>query len=503
MGERKFPNYHASNWGIIDEVSLYKEIMEKQSVNAANCLAVKCDSIAYTYRELNQKIQQLANALKEKGVSKGDKVLLMIEDPVKFVLSFFATSYLEAVIIPLYFYTGINKVDAIIEKYDINFLISDSIQDVQNQSKVSNYSLEEHVFHIYDFDGVQDPQMEQIKLILFTSGTTNIPKAIMLSENNILSNVQAISTYLKMNSSDKILLIKNLSHSSSIVGELLVGLYNGCSVIMTRKIQVGSVILRIMEEDKITIFFAVPTILKDIMSRKNIESYDIASLRTINFYGASMHYQDILNLIDRFPKVNIIYSYGQTEASPRVTYIERDELIKRPASCGRPIEKVSVSIVDDDGNEVETMQKGEIIVSGPNVMQGYYKNPEKTSKVIVNGLLHTGDIGYLDGDGFLYITGRRDNMVISAGKNIYLEEIENTILLYDGVKEVLVQAKDDGKGIAELFAFIVVEEENDFDKKLLVNHCKQRLENYKLPKIITIVEKLEKTPSGKIKRNQF
>lgn len=482
-------------------MSLYNEILKRQAFSNAEHLAVKCDQVEYTYGELDQRIQKLACALQDMGVEKGDKVLLMIENPIEFVMTFFALSFLGAVMIPLYYHTGLQKVEAIIEKYEINHLISDSAQSVKGEIE-GDIIIENHSFYVYGYCKEQDISLSNVELILFTSGTTNLPKAIMLSGNNILSNVKAISSYLKVSAEDKILLIKNLSHSSSIVGELLMGMFNGCSVVMTKKLQVGSVILKIMEENQITVFFAVPTILKDMMSNRKLDMFDIAKLRIINFYGASMHYQDILKLIDKFPWVNIIYSYGQTEASPRVTYIERADLLKHPASCGKPIEKVSVAIVDELGKKAEAMQRGEIIVAGPNVMQGYYKDPERTEKVIVDGVLHTGDIGYLDEEGFLYITGRRDNMVISAGKNIYLEEIENTILIFEGVKEVLVQAKSAENGVVELFGYIVVENEAEFDKVALIQHCKQRLENYKIPKAVIVVEKLEKTPSGKIMRSQ-
>ena len=484
-------------------MSLYHEILYRQALINENRLAVKCDLTEYTYGELNERVCELARKIKENGVTKGDKVLLMAEKPIEFVLAFFAVSLLEAIPIPLYYHTGLQKVEEILEKYEINALLCDGELSLTGRGEAQQILVTERSFYLHSFGGSQDSELSGVEIILFTSGTTNLPKAIMLSKDNVLSNIRAISLYLKVNANDRILLIKNLSHSSSIIGELLMGAYNGCAIVMTKKIQLSSVILKILQEDEITIFFAVPTILKDIMSHKKIGTYSLSRLRTINFYGASMHYQDILKLIDLFPRVNVIYSYGQTEASPRVTYIEREDLLKHPASCGKPIEHVTVAVVDEQGRTALAGQKGEIVVTGPNVMQGYYKNPEKTKQVIVDGVLHTGDIGYLDEEGFLYVTGRRDNMIISAGKNIYLEEVENVIMLFDGVKEVLVQPKFMDNGITELFSYIVTDGETPFDKAALFQHCKQRMENYKVPKAITVVEQLEKTPSGKIKRNQF
>ena len=209
---------------------------------------------------------------------------------------------------------------------------------------------------------------------------------------------------------------------------------------------------------------------------------------------------DILRLVELFPTVDIFYSYGQTEASPRVTYIERENLLKKPASCGREIKNVKVYIEDTEGNLLEPNVQGEVIVTGANVMLGYYKNPEKTANTVINGKLHTRDLGYMDEDGFLYITGRMDNMIISGGKNIYPEEIEGVLTSYEGVIEALCMARKKDNETSDLIAYIVLNEGYVLDYEGLLEYCKSYLELYKIPKEIIVVEELEKTPSGKIKR---
>lgn len=457
-----------------------------------NGRALQYQDKAFSYEELSIAILEKAKKYQQMGITANCKVAIVLTNPLDFILNSFAISSLNAIIMPIYPNTGIGKIEAIVSKYDINFIIS----SVQLSYEAI---LEDDGIVVYQHSQIIDDSLSDVMTILFTSGTTNTPKAIVLTKNNISSNVRAISAYLKLTIEDNILLIKSLYHASTLIGELLVGLYNGCFILVSTQLPVANVMLKLLEEKRISIFFAVPSLLKEIIVSKEREKYNLDQLRIVNFYGAPMNGTDIMRLSEILPDVNIIYSYGQTEASPRVTYIERNELLIRPTSSGKSIQGVRIDIVDDENQSVKPFEKGQIVVLGPNVMKGYYKNEEKTKATIVNGWLHTGDIGYLDEEGFLYVTGRKDNMVISAGKNIYIEEIENVLNEMDGIKEVLVQAKLDDRGIARIEALVV-----RCDERITVtdiqNHCLYKLENYKVPKKITFVEYLEKTNSGKIKR---
>jgi len=335
------------------------------------------------------------------------------------------------------------------------------------------------------------------EIILLTSGTTGAPKGIMLSRDNIKSNVEAIGDYLRLTLNDKIFMVKNMNHSSSIIGELLVGLDNMCTIVFNSKVLTASSMVNSICDNNITVFFAVPTILREIiLKHKQLNLEKIGHLRIINFYGAPMSSQDIDKLVELLPNCNLIYSYGLTEASPRVTYIMGSDLLKKAGSSGRPIKNVKIEISNKgiDNN-------GEIVVSGPNVMLGYYNDAEKTRKTIVDGKLYTGDYGYIDEDGYLYVQGRKDNMIISAGKNIYPEEIEQVLQTAEGVKEVLVRNISDDKGVEKFIAYIVTD---DIEPNMssLFEVCKNRLENYKIPSKFVYVKELEKTPSGKIVRKQ-
>lgn len=483
-------------------MSLYECILKKGFECDLGQVALMCDREEFTYLEFVEIVDSLAMQLEEAGIKRCAKVMIVVEDPLDFIFLLFAISKLNAICIPIYGKTGNEKLERIVNEYGINYVImGQSLFGNDIFFACKSYNGDKDIL-IYKFEEEYDYFLNEIGLILFTSGTTSTPKAIMLSVENIKSNVCGISAYLKLKKEDRILLIKNLSHSSSIVGELFVGIQNGCTVILTRKLPTTPTILKMMERESISIFFAVPTVLQGILSYKKLEKIDFSRLRIINFYGAPMSRENIIKLIKCFPMTNIIYSYGLTEASPRVTYIEKQDLLIKTNSSGKPIIDVSIKIVNSDGKMVKPYEIGEIVVNGPNVMRGYYRDDMRTLETVKDGNLHTGDIGYIDETGYLFVKGRKDNMFISAGKNIYPEEIEGVLMSYEDIQDALVRCEVRQSGISHIYAFVVMVEGKQFESREIFKYCKKQLEDYKIPHRIMEVRKLEKTPSGKIVRNQ-
>lgn len=461
------------------------------------------EKIAIKYKDVELSYCELDNAAKEIADKcfaniRRCNIGIVINNPMLFTVSLLAVSYLGCVAVPIYAYTGKEKIKDLVKKFSLEYVIFETGYDVFDVEKK-----EDGITYLSDLIIHKETSIDKnysdkdCEIILLTSGTTGTPKGIMLSRDNIKSNVEAIGEYLSLTLNDKIFMVKNMNHSSSIIGELLVGLDNMCTIVFNSKILTASSMVNSIHDNNITVFFAVPTILREIiLKHKQLNLEKIGHLRIINFYGAPMSSQDIINLVELLPKCNLIYSYGLTEASPRVTYIMGSDLLKKAGSSGKPIKNVNIEISNKgiDNN-------GEIVVSGPNVMLGYYNNAEKTRRTIVDGKLYTGDYGYIDEDGYLYVQGRKDNMIISAGKNIYPEEIEQVLQTAEGVKEVLVRNITDDKGVEKFIAYIVTDD-IELDMKSLFEVCKNGLENYKIPSKFVYVKELEKTPSGKIVRKQ-
>jgi len=204
-----------------------------------------------------------------------------------------------------------------------------------------------------------------------------------------------------------------------------------------------------------------------------------------------------------YPDVEFIYSYGLTEASPRVTYITTKKLLEKPQSSGVSISGVSVRIVDNKLNDVEENIIGQIGVIGPNIMLGYYNKSELSASVICDEMLLTGDLGYVDKDGFLYVVGRTDNMIIQSGKNIYPEEIEKVLLQNDRIFEAIVMEEIEESVGHVLVAYIVVKKDEQISKKEIIAYCACYLEDYKIPRKIVFLEELPKNPNGKIMRGRL
>lgn len=456
-------------------------------------IAIKYKDVELSYSELDDVIKKIADECF--ADIERCNIGIVVNSPMLFTMSLMAVSYLGCVAVPIYAHTGNEKIKELVKQFSLEYVIFEKGYDVLNCEE-STTVLSDLIIHKEVSVG-KNHSDKNCEIILLTSGTTGAPKGIMLSRDNIKSNVEAIGDYLRLTLNDKIFMVKNMNHSSSIIGELLVGLDNMCTIVFNSKVLTASSMVNSICDNNITVFFAVPTILREIiLKHKQLNLEKIGHLRIINFYGAPMSSQDIDKLVELLPNCNLIYSYGLTEASPRVTYIMGSDLLKKAGSSGRPIKNVKIEISNKgiDNN-------GEIVVSGPNVMLGYYNDAEKTRKTIVDGKLYTGDYGYIDEDGYLYVQGRKDNMIISAGKNIYPEEIEQVLQTAEGVKEVLVRNISDDKGVEKFIAYIVTD---DIEPNMssLFEVCKNRLENYKIPSKFVYVKELEKTPSGKIVRKQ-
>lgn len=456
-------------------------------------IAIKYKDVELSYSELDDVIKKIADECFS-DIERCN-IGIVVNSPMLFTMSLMAVSYIGCVAVPIYAHTGKEKIKELVKQFSLEYVIFEKGYDVLNCEE-STTVLSDLIIHKEVSVG-KNHSDKNCEIILLTSGTTGAPKGIMLSRDNIKSNVEAIGDYLRLTLNDKIFMVKNMNHSSSIIGELLVGLDNMCTIVFNSKVLTASSMVNSICDNNINVFFAVPTILREIiLKHKQLNLEKMGHLRIINFYGAPMSSQDIDKLAELLPNCNLIYSYGLTEASPRVTYIMGSDLLKKAGSSGRPIKNVKIEISNKgiDNN-------GEIVVSGPNVMLGYYNDAEKTRKTIVDGKLYTGDYGYIDEDGYLYVQGRKDNMIISAGKNIYPEEIEQVLQTAEGVKEVLVRNVSDDKGVEKFIAYIVTD---DIEPNMssLFEVCKNRLENYKIPSKFVYVKELEKTPSGKIVRKQ-
>jgi len=329
-------------------------------------------------------------------------------------------------------------------------------------------------------------------LYLYTSGTTGKPKGVVLTHRNLSYNVDSCQRAGEFDHRDSFLCLLPFFHTYAITGTILLPLLNGSKIVLVDRFQPLKV-MKLIEEHSISVFLAIPSMYRVLAHSEG--DFNLKSVRFPISGGEPLP----LAVAEAFEKrfgVPIFEGYGQTEASPVVSLNLPNK--RRLGTVGPALPGVEIAIWDDQKNPVGPDVIGEIMVRGPSVMQCYYNLPDETSKTITREWLHTGDLGKIDAEGFVTITGRKKDLIISAGENIYPREIEEVLVQHPMVKEVaVIGVKDEVRGEVPK-AFVIAREGMTVDEKELRQFCRENLAGYKVPKHIALVPDLPRTPTGKV-----
>lgn len=336
-------------------------------------------------------------------------------------------------------------------------------------------------------------------LIMSTSGTTGEPKCIMLSEENIISNLTDISDYFNIEKNDAILISRPLYHVAVLTGEFLLAITKGAKIIFDSDEAFNPQrALELISKYNITTFCGTPTTL-NLLARFNSHAQNKVQLNHIVISGECMGKAVGMNILMSFPNAKIYHVYGLTEASPRVCYLPPEQFEKHPDCVGIPLKTVEIQIRNTVGNVLKIGEIGILWIKGPNIMQGYYNDTEYTNSVLSDGWLCTGDIAVLKHNGLLKILGRSDDMMIRAGMNIYPTEIESVLKTDPRVVDVLIYGSYDSKIGCQINMKIVGEFNNVNEIKKL---CIKLLPKYQIPNKIELVTELQKSETGKVIRHE-
>ena len=343
---------------------------------------------------------------------------------------------------------------------------------------------------------------EDVAVQMYTSGTTGNPKGVQMTNRGFLALAPGFveaGPWYEWSEDDVSLIPMPVFHIGG-TGWAFQGLYNGCPAVVMPLAEAGD-ILDYIEKYKITKMFVVPAVLQFILANEKAAITDVSSMRVI-FYGASPIPEAVLvGSIKLFPNASFVQLYGMTETNGSVTYLPPEEHIvgnERLKSCGKPFNGCDIKIVDGDGNELPPRAVGEIVVWSDSLMKGYWNLPEATENAVHDGWYFSGDAGYLDEGGFLYIQDRLKDMIISGGENIYPAEVESALSLHDAVADIAVIGVPSERWGEEVKALIVKAPgtEPTFDE--LVAFARERIAGFKVPKSIDFVEELPRNPSGKL-----
>jgi len=335
------------------------------------------------------------------------------------------------------------------------------------------------------------PMAQEASILLYTSGTTGRPKAVMLSERNVLDNAAGSRDAIGFDHRDVMLAILPLFHAYGLTVTVVLPLTEGATIVIPDRF-IPRAILQTIEQHKVTAFVAVPGQYRVLV--KEPITVDASSLRICIAGAERLPDQVAHEFRERFDR-EILQGYGATEVSPVITV--NPPGANHIGSAGRPLPNLRLSITDDNGRELPANQTGEVCVQGSAVMLGYFNDPTGTARKISDGLLHTGDKGHIDNDGYLHLVGRADDLVKISGEKVYPAEVETALETIDGVEEAAVVALPDEKHGSRLAAFILLQAGRSLNESDLRAACRERMENYKIPRSIAFVEQMPRTATGK------
>ena len=460
-----------------------------------------------TYRELGENVARMMTVLRDLGVTEDARVAVLAQNSVQFIELWLAVSMMGAMLAPLNTRLTPHELRPISQEYDPFLLLTDGDLDVARSLVPPTTKIQPMGQELAALAAAAKPSApsstvseDDVMSVVYTGGTTGRSKGVMLTHRNRLSDALALIAATRMTRDDSWLDCSPVFHLSGTFCFLPI-FWTGGKIVIVSKFD-ATVFADQVQAESVTIGQMVPKMIQDTLDVIEPNDARLSTLRFLGHGGAPITEALLREACERLPHVEFASLYGATELSPMVTLFQHQERYSRGgrfASCGQPMLGVEVRIVDDSGQTVPTRSIGEVVVRGPNMMKGYFRRPDATAEAIVDGFYRTGDLGYVDEEGYLYIADRKKDMIISGGENIYSLEVETAIAEFPGVIEVVVYGRSDETWGEAVCATIVAADM--LDQEALKAHCRERLAGYKQPRHIEVVQTpLLRTPAGKVSK---
>jgi len=495
------------------------EIVRRSATRYGRRTAIIFNDRRYTFDEYNKLVNVYANVLTRLGLKKGDHIAALGKNSVTYLGLCHAAAKLGVVFGTINWRLTASEIAFIVKDADNRLLfvekdfvstleeVSEELDgvkmivygDVAERSTGDIDSLEELSQGVGADEPSIDVNSDDPAIIMYTSGTTGLPKGALLRHRNVVADSLFCLTYWPPAQDDCYLLSMPMNHVS--------GLHTGTTTFLMRGLPMvimpqwdNEEACRLIEKYRITVVYALVTPLLQLLNSPIRTKYDIRSVKTLLTAAARYSPEIVMDVMGLFELERIFFAYGLTEAGPVVTTTEyNSDLLLKPNTIGKPNWYNDVRLVDGNGDDVLIGEVGEIVVKGPNVFMGYYKRPEANEETLVNGWLHTGDLAYADSDGFLFFVDRKKDMIKSGGENVYSVEVELALKTSSPqVDEVAVLGVPDDKWGEMVTAFVTLKQGEMTDEGEIIMRARSKLSGYKLPKKIVICNELSKNVSGKV-----
>jgi acyl-CoA synthetase (AMP-forming)/AMP-acid ligase II len=472
----------------------------------------------FSFRELNSRSNQVANALTGSGVSLGDRVGLLLMNGVEFVESFFAAGKIGAVNVPLNWRLVADELEFILHDAGATVLIYGSdfaeiaaeLRSRGDKTAISTWIQVggEATDGVADYDewigaaSAAEPAPvgagDDLVFIMYTSGTTGLPKGVMHSHDTVLWSILTAVATADFQSGDKYLISLPMFHVGAL-NPVLCCIYGGCSVTILKSFDPLQS-WELIRDEKITITLMVPVMLQYMLAVRNPDEHDASTLRWV-MSGAAPVAKTLIEQYDALG-IEIHQVYGLTETGGPACLISSADAIARAGSTGKAFYFTEVKVVNEHGADCGPDESGEVLVKGPNVMVGYWNRPEATAEAVIDGWLYTGDVATIDEDGFVTIVDRVKDMLISGGENVYPAEIESVLLAHEKIADVGVIGIPSAKwGESPLAAIVPADDSLTIEE--VIEFCKGKLAPFKSVKAVEFVTELPRNPSGKILKREL
>jgi long-chain acyl-CoA synthetase len=472
--------------------------------------AVKLDDLEVSYRQLDESTSRVAGLLRSKGLSPGDRVGIMLPNVPYFPICYYGVLRAGGDVVPM---------NVLLKKREVAFYLGDPeakvlfawegfAEDAQAGAEeagaecviVAPGKFESLVAESEPSPEVADRADDDTAVILYTSGTTGTPKGAELTHSNLSTNARICRDLFDLGPDAVTLGALPLFHSFGQTCCMNATVAAAGTLTLIPRFDPAKA-LEIIQRDEVLVFQGVPTMYSAMLHEPDRDEYDTSSLQICTSGGSAMPVEVMRGFEEAFD-CKVLEGYGLSETSPVCSFNHPDRE-RKPGSIGTPVEGVEMKVVDENDNDVAQGEVGEIVVRGHNVMKGYWKKPEATAEAMRGGWFHTGDMAYVDGDGYFFIVDRKKDMIIRGGYNVYPREIEEVLYEHPAVREAAVIGVPDERMGEEVGAAVALKEGANASAEELRDYVKEQVAAYKYPRRVWFVDELPKGPTGKILKREI
>jgi acyl-CoA synthetase (AMP-forming)/AMP-acid ligase II len=491
-------------------------------------LAIAQGDRTWTYCEFNDRVNRLANALRARGVMPGDNVALLMYNRPEMLEAMFAAFKAGCGAVPINFRLHPDEFTFIIDHSQAKAVFvspefNDALDGIRDRVPRVRHAFAVTGAHgeTLDYETVlagasaqfRETELEpdHVAWLFYTSGTTGQPKGAMLTHKNLLAMSASYEADMRPGdeSSDVILHSAPLSHGSGLYA--LPNVANAAAHVFPESTSFDpEAVLGMIERYRVTNMFASPTMVKRLMDSPRFDKFDLSSLASLIYGGAPILVEDLFGACRKFGP-SLVQLYGQGESPMTIAYLPHedhvlngsDEQLRRFVSVGVVRTNVEVAVFDEEDREVPRGEMGEIVTRSDVVMKGYWMDPDASAATLRNGWLHTGDLGYMDEKGYVFLMARSKDLIISGGENIYAREVEDVLVRHPAVQEVAVIGVPDLEWGESVKAVVVTEGDSAVTEADLIAFCKDHIASYKKPKSVDFIDELPKNNYGKIVKKEL